>query len=74
MGKVPLFPVRNANGSPVADCWTTVDQYRVALCRLERLKWTVTRPGENAPFLYTGSESDVHLQILADRKASEASA
>ncbi len=69
--KVPLFPARNDDDSIIPDRWRSVDGYRVALCRLKRLQWTVTRPNEEEPFLFTGSQADVHLQIRADRKASE---
>ncbi len=69
-----LTPKRNADGSVIPNCWTTEDGYTVAECRLPEKRWTVTRPGDKAPFLYTGHKPDVRKNIMADRIAPRVSA
>lgn len=72
--QVELLAKRNADGSPIPGCWVTADGYTVALCRLPEKRWTITRPGGRAPFLYTGLQGDVRRMIVADRLASAAPA
>ena len=70
MSDLQLTEKRSAEGAVIRDCWTTNDGYTVALCRLPQERWTVTRPGGKAPFVYTGDEQDIFRQIVADRAAS----
>lgn len=64
-----LTPKKNPDGSLIKGCWVTDDGYTIAECRLPETRWTVTRPGDRSPFLYTGHKADVRNNILADRQA-----
>lgn len=62
---------RNLDGSQVPDCWMTEAGYTVAVCRLPETRYTVTRPGDAAPFAYLPNRDEVVEIIKADMKASE---
>ncbi|AMO77511.1 hypothetical protein [Pseudomonas citronellolis] len=61
---------RNRDGQQIPNCWITDSGYTVSECRLPEKRFTVTRPGDAAPFAYLGSRDEVVSVIRADMKAS----
>ncbi|MCP8465910.1 hypothetical protein NK553_18320 [Pseudomonas sp. ZM23] len=62
---------RNRDGDTIKDCWVTDAGYTVAVCRLPDTRYTVTRPGDAAPFAYLSTRDEVVAIIKADMAASE---
>lgn len=60
---------RNADGSIKPHCWETNNGYTVAEVRTPMVTYTVTRPGEKAPFAYTPDRQQVAVLIDADERA-----
>lgn len=63
-------PKQNADGAVVADCWTTPAGYTVALSHRPRMPVAVIRAGENNPFAYVQTLTEVPNLIAADLFAS----
>lgn len=61
---------RDADGRAIKDCWLSGEGYTVAICRLPEARYTITRPGSQLPFAYTGERDDVRKLIAADMQAS----
>ena len=60
---------RNAQGQIIPNCWETDNGYTVAEVRTPEVIYTVTRPGEKAPFAYTPDRQQVAALIDADQRA-----
>lgn len=60
---------RNAQGQIIQNCWETGNGYTVAEVRTPKVIYTVTRPGEKAPFAYTPDPKQVADVIDADERA-----
>lgn len=60
---------RNADGTIKPGCWETNNGYTVAAVRTPKVTYTVTRPGEKAPFAYTPDPKQVTDVIDADERA-----
>lgn len=56
---------------PIPDCWLTDAGYTVAKVRTPVERFTITRPGDAAPFAYTDAGDDVPRLISADIVASK---
>lgn len=65
---------RDRDGKVIPGCWITDTGYTVALCRLPEHRYTITRPGADLPFAYTGDRGDIVPLITADLQAQEVSA
>lgn len=63
-------PKQNADGAVVADCWTTPAGYTVALSHRPLMPVAVIRAGENNPFAYVQTLTEVPVLIAADLYAS----
>lgn len=61
---------RGRDGRVIPRCWVTDSGYTVAECRLPEARFTITRPGGDLPFAYTGERPDVPLLIAADMQAT----
>lgn len=62
---------RNRDGYQIPNCWITDSGYTVAMCRLPEKRFTVTRPGDAAPYAYVPTREDVVSIIKADMKTRE---
>lgn len=62
---------RNRDGDQIPNCWITDSGYTVAECRLPEKRFTVTRPGDAAPYAYVPTREDVVRIINADMKTRE---
>lgn len=60
----------NADGSLIANTWTTPGGYTVALSRHPIMPVAVIRAGERIPFAYVPTLPEVPLLIAADLQAS----
>ena len=63
-------PKQNADGSVVADCWITPAGYTVALTHRAHMPVAAIRAGENDPFAYVPTLSEVPALIAVDLLAS----
>ena len=61
---------RNRDGDQIKDCWVTDSGYTVSKCRLPETRFTVTRPGDSAPFAYVGTSDEVVAIIGVDMTES----
>jgi hypothetical protein len=62
---------RDRDGCVIPACWESEHGYTVALCRLPEKRYTVTRPGGQLPFAYTGDREEVVRLIEADQLARQ---
>ncbi len=69
MSQIKWRAKRNADGSIKPGCWETSNGYTVAEVRTPKVIYTVTRPGEKAPFAYTPDRQQVSVLIDADERA-----
>ncbi|MDT4809344.1 hypothetical protein FQZ97_422280 [compost metagenome] len=60
---------RDRDSKVIPGCWITDSGYTLAQCRLPEYRYTITRPGDAAPFAYTGERDDIVPLILADIEA-----
>ncbi|MBU1282733.1 MAG: hypothetical protein KJ989_13105 [Gammaproteobacteria bacterium] len=64
-------PKLDSRLDPIPDCWLTNAGYTVAKVRAPAERFTITRPGDAAPFAYTDAGDDVPKLISADIEASK---
>ena len=69
MSQIKWRAKRNAQGQIIPHCWETSNGYTVAEVRTPMVTYTVTRPGEKAPFAYTPDRQQVTGVIDADERA-----
>lgn len=69
MSQIKWRAKRNAQGQIIPNCWETDNGYTVAEVRTPEVIYTVTRPGEKAPFAYTPDRQQVAALIDADQRA-----
>ena len=69
MTSIKWRPNRDADGNIKPGCWETSAGYTVAEVRTPMVTYTVTRPGEKAPFAYTPDRQQVSVLIDADERA-----
>ena len=69
MSQIKWRAKRNAQGKIILHCWETNNGYTVAEVRTPMVTYTVTRPGEKAPFAYTPDRQQVSALIDADERA-----
>ena len=60
---------RNAQGQIIPNCWETDGGYTVAENYTPEVCYTVTRPGDKAPFGYTPDRKQVAELIDIDERA-----
>lgn len=60
-------PKRNRDGQLQQNCWVTDDGYTVALCRLPKSRYPITRPGGELPFAYAKDQNEVITIIEQDQ-------
>lgn len=69
MSQIKWRAKRNAQGQIIPHCWEANNGYTVAAVRTPKVVYTVTRPGEKAPFAYTPDPKQVTDVIDADQRA-----
>lgn len=62
---------RDQHRNLIPYCWETRCGYTVALCRLPEKRYTVSAPGGQLPFAYTGEAEDVPRLIEAHKASLE---
>lgn len=65
-------PKLDRDRKEIPGCFLSDSGYTVASAFVPEQRFTLTRPGESAPFAYTDRKADVNNLVRADIKAGKA--